>query len=239
MGKRATIFGRFQKSFKNLWKETIKDIIRDFTAYLLENPLKDAIWAGESNNLYTIFWIGEGGDAYARDMNDFYFFKPVLYREDDFDMNFYIFKNCIKYPEILNGVLSEETRVDIKLILDRYFNSLEYLVEEGGITKLKHIYPYLVNPVAWNYKDATIKSLYPDPREQYRYDYIWNSDTEEYIELFGDTLIESKKYETIISCFQNKKKVNTVVKFKLGLDGLKHFIVPAEEIKQNCDIPFS
>ena len=225
MGKRAEIFGRFQRSFKNLWKETIKDIVRDFTVYLLKNPHEEGIWGGESDNLYTIFWIGEGGNSYTRDQVPERFFEPIIYQEGDLIEDLFIFKCCARYPHILNDVLSEESRVDIKLIIDRYFNSIEQLAKKGGITKVKHLYPYLATPVMWAFKDASVKKVELDPNEDaFRLEHIWDYDKDETIKLFGEGILERKKYVATVVYEQNKKKVTATVIFWLDFAGLEHFL---------------
>ena len=172
---------------------------------------------------YSIFFYGEDGELYTRNQSPDAFFDATPYQKDDLGLNFYIFTCCVNFPSILNNVLSEESRVDIKLLLDRYFNSLKYLIKAGGITKVKHIYPYLHYPIIWNYRDATINSISED-KSYCHIEYIWSSDTEEYVELFGEALIRRKDYEITISYFQNRKKVTDSVKFSLSLEGLGNFI---------------
>ena len=221
MGKRSLIFNKHRKLVKNLWEDALRDIVKDFSNYLLENPLESGIKAGNFDCRYDMFLYGKDGELYARSPDPLNYFVLVPYQEDNFDMNFYIFSCCIKYPHILNDILSDESRVDIKIVMDSYFGSLDNLIKEGGITKLKHVYPYVSYPVVWNFRDSSIKSISPNSD---RIEYIWDPDTEDYINLFGEPLIRRKGYNMVISYFRNKKKFIDSVSLNLNLDGFKNFI---------------
>lgn len=214
MGKRSLIVERYNATFRNLWKEAMRDIMRDLVDYLMTCPAVKCIRISNLDRDSIAVYIGEGGNLYVSSSG----IGKHLYRPDNNDVNLAVFKGCVNDKIILENVLSEESRVDVKLIIDRYFYSIEHLYVLNGITKLKHIYPYLPYNVAFNLKDAAIKAIQVESDEHFLDE---NYDSRS---LFGEELIKVRKYKITLSYFQNRRKETSTISVKLGLSGISGLI---------------
>ena len=212
MGKRSVVFDRYSATFKNLWKEAMKDIMNDLLDYLILCPAVKCVRINFDRGNVAVY-IGEGGSLYVMLSG-----TKSIYHPDNNDLNLAIFKGCVNDQFILENVLSEESRVDVKLILDRYFFSIEHLYDLNGITKLKHIYPYLPYNVAYNYRNASITSV-SICSDEYYLDDEYNSRT-----LFGEGLIKTRKYKITLSYIQNRKKATSTIEVKFWLSGISGLI---------------
>ena len=227
MGKRSMVFDRFEESYHRLWEEAIKDIVRDINNYLINNPdikeVKRTVRFTHGPGTVRFFSIGEGGQLLVYcsnfpDLDRYEFYKDIPYVPGNDSIDKFVFNSCIKTKFIIENVLSEESRIDIKLISDRYFKSIEELYEIGGLTKLKHLYKYLQYPVSWNLRDATIDKIKVKGLV-----YIYDSQYKPIL-LFGDWLLESKTYLVSLSYFQNRSKKSACVSVTINLDGFKTWL---------------
>lgn len=226
MGKRTLVFKRFTDSFKYLWKEAISDIIRDFHIYLMDHPDIEGIVERSIGGTDTILAsIKEDGLVIYLKVDAYHAWNEVVYDPKDEKLNCYIFSCCYKSENILYNILSDESRTDIKIILDKYFYSIIELFNDGGINKLKHLYKYLDAPCFWNIRTATIISIH-----QKSLNYLYDIGGENPIGLYGDYIPRDVSYTVIITYFLNhKRKTSSIDKITIDSGGLTNFVLSAME----------
>ncbi len=228
MGKRTLVFKRFTDSFKYLWKEAISDIIRDFHTYLMDHPdIEGIVERSDGDKDIILASIKENGLMINLRVDTLYYnaWNEVEYDPRDEKLNCYIFSCCYKSENILYNILSDESRTDIKIILDKYFYSIIELFNDGGINKLKHLYKYLGAPRFWNIRTATIISI-----RQKSFNYLYDVGGKNPISLYGDYIPRDVSYTVIIMYFLNhKRKTSSIDKITIDSDGLTNFVLSTME----------